>query len=336
MSVREIARRAGVSSATVSRAFNDRQSVRPETLKKVLQCYSELGRKPRKYRRQQTKIRGGKGRMAQKRVFFLFPSPEHTVSSDAHRLLEGATIEAKRQGATMMIGYLSDPDCMPLSENEQNPDGLLIFGKSVSQNHAALLHDIPTVWVYSGEMLSWGDRIQPDHFLIGVKSLRYFADKGLTCVCVVTDHTDNCTEYGGQRLSGFQAAASQYGIKCHVLRGEFDYRKDGEATAQKYSRQVVDKFLTLDPRPQGIFVANLLGACIHGVLISCGMIPMKDVIMIAGDKTLVPKYLDPLPVTIDVHVKEAGSMATKMLLWRMENPDALQIRYLTQADLVLP
>src|SRR5260221_3640661 len=44
--LRELARRSGVSQATVSRALNDRADVSPETRRRVLELAAELGYSP--------------------------------------------------------------------------------------------------------------------------------------------------------------------------------------------------------------------------------------------------------------------------------------------------
>lgn len=328
MSLSEIAKKAGVSTATVSRALNDRNSVKPKTLDKVLTAYAEVGVTPRKYRRRK--------RMSHKngkKLLCLF-SPIDQRSADAHQLLEGLSLESKRRGAEIYVNYLQGSDCEPIPESYK-PDGAVIFGKNFSPAQIEALQHIPAIWLYSGDEIPARDRVQPDHYSVGVKALNHLADKGYQEVCVFAPPETSCVASGIQRLAGFQMAALQREIPCHIIRGS-DRPPENDKEINTYCRKSIDQFLALSPRPQGIFVTHRFGSAIYSLLIDRGIKPMRDLTLIGGDTARFPDFISPRPVTVNVYPKEVGETAISILFWRFDNPHALPVRCLTRANLVVP
>ncbi len=146
-SLRIIAERAGVSTATVSRALNDRAGVNPETREQILRIATELGYAP------SMPARG----LATSRTYTLglitYERQPQPIASYHIEILRGADEEARRHGYHVIITFvdrdgMADANHLPLLM-EQRIDGLILVGPSLKTSFILQLHrsDVPIVLV---------------------------------------------------------------------------------------------------------------------------------------------------------------------------------------------
>lgn len=85
---------------------------------------------------------------------------------------------------------------------------------------------------------------------------------------------------------------------------------------------LVDRFLTLDPRPAGIFVPNdYMTALCYGALRDRGIEPMRDVDVISCNNE--PAYqllMSPAPATIDIGAERTGRACVEQLIREIRRP----------------
>ena len=63
---------------------------------------------------------------------------------------------------------------------------------------------------------------------------------------------------------------------------------------------------------------------------------MRDVLLVAGDRAVVQRHLDPTPFLIDIKPRAIGQLAVQLLLTRLSMPDAPRITQLVEPELILP
>ncbi len=146
-SLQEIAELAGVSTATVSRALNDRPGVNPETRKEILRIAREMGYTPNVAAKS----------LATSRTFTLgcvtyYHSPQ-PISSYHVQIVQGIDQEARQRGYHVITTFvdletMADGLRFPLI-TEQRVDGLVLVGPALKASFIIELYrsHIPLVLV---------------------------------------------------------------------------------------------------------------------------------------------------------------------------------------------
>jgi LacI family transcriptional regulator len=151
----DVARRAGVSIATVSRAINNLEGLRPATRARVMAAVEELGYSPDATARS---LSSG----AHATIGFLFTSRAHEaylagqapeVDHEAllfdHDITRGAMWRAQLEGYTMMIAYVDSRSAASTARDMLGrTDGLIVVDRAVDEDVLAWLsHRKPVVAV---------------------------------------------------------------------------------------------------------------------------------------------------------------------------------------------
>jgi LacI family transcriptional regulator len=344
--VYDVAERAGVSIATVSRVLRQPDAVRPATRERVLDTVSELGYVPS----------GSARGLAERRTGVLglyFPGfdasedapvldvladdqgevPPFTVEQASvdtgaphptmlflDEVLRGAELEAWKQGFVLMIGVgRGDPARETVRDIAGRVDGLMVLAQSVPDDVLArLARRIPVV-VLSGP--ARGDSY--DHVTVSnaeamselTRLVLAQADPGrLAFLGGPEDSPD-----GAQRWEGFAAAVREAGIDIDdviVLRGDFT-RASGHAAAEELVGRGAGG------APSVLVAANdqmALGAI--DAFRSAGIRVPHDVRVTGFDGIEAAALSRPTLTTVRQPMIDLGRAAVQLLAKRLEQPDA--------------
>ncbi|MBT2486855.1 LacI family DNA-binding transcriptional regulator [Microbacterium sp. ISL-108] len=346
--VYDVADRAGVSIATVSRVLRSPEAVRPVTRERVLDAVSALGYVPS----------GSARGLAERRTGVLglyFPGfdaadeapnldvladvgaavPPYTVIRDgaepdaatpdgAHptmlfldEVLRGAELEAWKQGFVLMVGVgRDDPDRSTVRDMAGRVDGLMVLASSVPDDVLArLARRIPVV-VLSGPPR--GDHY--DHVTVSNAEamaeltrhvLSQVQGERLAFLAGPPDSPD-----GIQRRDGFATAVQEAGIpmdEVTVVHGDFT-RASGRRAAEE---------LMASGLPDGLIAANdqmALGAL--DVFRTSGVRVPEDVLVTGFDGIEAAALSRPPLTTIRQPMIDLGRAAVQVLARRLEQPGA--------------
>jgi LacI family transcriptional regulator len=332
----QVAKVAGVSPATVSRVLNRGTSVSRETAQKVRQAIKSVGYRPAP----PAERRGPKARMhlplRHNTIAFLWTAgrtPAQTPTGIG--LLEGASTALRKHRVSVVVDYLGDPADLPPLIASEKLDGLLLHGPEPDAGLAGKLRRFPVVWVLSPGSRVWGDRVQPDHRLVGRQAFDFLAPKSKSLACMTYRPALVGYEFFAERADAFAQRCRLYGMPLATLGAEIEQPHD-DAGRFKAAEAMVAAFAKVSPRPDGLFVANELGSYVHDQLRQRKIRPMRDVTLICGDKEHCPQHLDPVPVKVEVHSHSIGRLAAELLLWRLTNPSAPYVTQLVQPALIVP
>jgi DNA-binding LacI/PurR family transcriptional regulator len=356
----QVAKLAGVSTATVSRVLNERNVVSEETVTRVRQAMKRIGYHPPPPGAR----RGPKAHLhaplQHRAIAFLWTGPQirnpaaevgeqSDLSATAwpggtqpsqtltgHSLLQGAAGALRKHWVGITVDYLYTPGHIPSVIESRKVDGLLLHGPQPDGTLTAKLREFPSVWLLYSGAHDWGDRVQPDHRAVGRKALEYFASEKCRNVCCITYRPkwpDN--RYHTERANAFEQFAGLRGVSSVTLGAEFD-EPEGSQELYELGEKLVDEFIKLKPRPQGLFVANNLGYYVHEHLRRRGVEPMKDVLYICGDREVVYQHMDPVPIKVDIHSQQIGRLAVELLIMRLANRDAPRTTLMVEPSLIIP
>lgn len=305
----DVAKRAGVSIATVSRILNSPDKVNSETRERVLVAIDDLGFVPKAEAR--ARALRQTGRIGVITPFFTAPSFVQRLRGIAEALspknyeLVVYTVDSTNH----LQSYLST---LPLTSNL---DGLIILSLPVGDTEVKRLieNGLPTVLVeYPHPKLNC---VEIDDVQGGHMAATYLLAKGHRRVAFLGD-TD-LPEYSihpvSLRLNGFRQTLREAGIEIpetFVCLAPY---------SQEQTRQVAKELLNLPEPPTAIFAATDFQAL--GVLKAARELNVKvpeQLAVIGFDDLDMAEYAD--LTTICQHLDESGRLAVEILLSQVESP----------------
>lgn len=337
MSVMEVAKKAGVSIATVSRVLNDHPAVHPETVRLVRQAMVKVKYDPHAIRRG-PRIGKRSSRTAATTIgivtvgvthecYFKLPVFAAAVSS--------VTRAAAANHLNLAIDEVLDAD--HLSERLQSGvlSGALVFAASSAQRALvdALRKVMPIVRVMGSELAARGvDQVLPDNLAIGHLALEYLFERGCRELAFVTTIPD--LEAMQLRELAFRSAAKASGLASPVTFAPASEQSTPPFSQSVQLEAIADAIAAHTPRPTGIFVSQDIETIgLYPLLMARGIHPGRDVTIISCNNEESISILRPRPASIDYGADEIGRRAVTRLLNRIAHPEEPSMRMLVAAHI---
>lgn len=321
---------AGVSTATVSRVINSNGIVNDETRGKILRAIDKIGYEPSTRQRK----RSSSASILKYRNFAMIwtAPPSAALSQTGQKMMLGIIEAMKPLGAKLSIDHIDRPGYMPPLILEGKIDGVLLHGPEPSPEICNRLRALPSVWLLQAGSTSFGDHVQPDHYLAGELACKHLIEAGCQNLCCIS-FTPALTPplYWQTRALGFKTVAELHRIPFTMIE-QPELESEDMQSRQRAAEKAVAEFKNLSPRPDGLFVSNDLCILVHRELLNQGIVPMKDLMFISGND----EYLNPQTVGIDVFDRSIGNLAVQALLWRIRNPQMPVVTHSIKPELVIP
>jgi len=307
--IRDVARHAGVSAATVSRVLNDSPLVLEPTRERVQASVAELG-----YRLNATARNLSIGRAMAIGVvvpFFTAPSVIERLRGVVERLGRG-----ERREYDLMLFDVEAPEQRPFEQlvGGDRVAGLLIISLSISDAEVAALarDELPAVLVDATH--PGLPRVVIDNVRGGELAAEHLLARGHRRIGFVGDHPDN--PYGftssEDRRLGFQAALGRAGVSYdHALERVGSHGREPAG-------ELAQTLLLLPEPPTAIFAASDLQAI--GVLKAAerlGVRVPEQLAVIGFDDVDLAEIVG--LTTIHQPLREGGALAADLLLAAIED-----------------
>jgi LacI family transcriptional regulator len=318
--IKDVAERASVSVATVSRVLNADPKVDPGYRERVRKAVAELGYRPnrlaRNLRRQQMDALG-----------IVVPDIENPHFAEVVRIIEGIAIElgyrvlvcntdedAERQAACLRM--LADERVSGIVLSPSDPDG------SIDQ-----LRDlgIPVVTIDRALSHAETDLIVADNVPAVRTATQRLIDAGHQRIAFVGGRSD--VETGSERQEGYVAAVEGAGLRRILASGAF--RRDT-------ARDAVTALLRAQDPPSALIVANNLMAL--GALQAvrdCGLSVPGDIAVIAVDNPDWAELLDPPLTVLAQPIRAMATQAAELLIRRIRGEDFEPVHQTHPLELIL-
>ncbi|MEU6131641.1 LacI family DNA-binding transcriptional regulator [Saccharopolyspora sp. NPDC047091] len=301
--ISDVAARAGVSTATVSRALNGKSSVDPALAARVVAAADELGYRPngpaRNLRKQETAV-----------LALIISDIENPFFTAISRGVEDV---AHAAGYSVVLCN-SDDD--PSKEREYLDVALQerVAGVLVSptgrEESAALLraHAVPVV-ALDRPLPGGGDTVLVDSGGAARSATLHLVDEGYRRIGCLTGPSGMPT--ADARLAGYREGLRTAGLTDAGLVRHTEFRAAG---ARRAARQLLDR----PEPPDALLVAN--NAMAVGVLETLGELglrPGRDVGVIAFDDAPWATLLDPPLSVVAQPAYDVGALGAQLLLRRI-------------------
>ncbi len=321
--IKDVAKTAQVSVATVSRVLNQDKNVSPQTRQKVLEVVQKVGYTPnmlgRNLRRKNTE-----------RVLVLIPSLSNQFLSGVIRGVESA---AKEKDLQVMISAThndraAEEGYLEMLDN-RSVDGIILVGSTLEREEISrLANQYPLVmcseWIEGAAVSAVGI----DNERAAFDAVNALLSGGRKRVAVIS----NEEVYSARlRTQGYRRALAQAGVP---------YRQEYEVDHYEYTyragMRACRKLMALPEPPDAIFaVSDELAAGVCKALIEQGITPGREVDVFGFDNTTMSKVVTPSISTVSQPRKKIGETALELLWERMEHPEGNYRLVLLPHELVL-
>lgn len=315
VSVSDIAQKAGVSPATVSRVLHGGHGVSREKVEAVRRVLDASKAMPR--------MRNSGAQSSRRSVALLMLEPDslHSSSIDLYRTVLHLEAALRAHKIELIFSVVNDKSGLPRSVMEGKVDGLLLAGSTYSPRYKASLDSLPSVWLTShreGE----GDISLAGNEDVGRMAAEYFMERGhksLAYLQIPEEHPVHKT-----RCEFFEFTATRAGVRVARFSAKMPEFSADEFANWQALYDCVEKqigvLVKTSPMPTGIFVPlGMLTGLVYRALAAHGKVPGRDVEVLCCDQTMAMlSALAPRPGVIQVDTAAIAQRAVEELLARLD------------------
>jgi len=297
ITIKDVAREAGVSIATVSNALNGSDVVNPKTREHVLEAARRLNYIPN--------VNGRQLRAAQTNNIGLFVTS--MTGSYYGNMADSIHYLCQKYGYQLQI-FIVDENKSPLPHlQNQSIDGAIILfdGLSDSEKQQLIKNPVPIVFMdqeTAGPNISSVIYESYEHGRMAAEYLLGLGHRDMMHIYGMPNNYDSV-----QRMKGFSDALEKAGVplrKENILSGRFE-----QAAAYRSMHRFLQEGFRL---PDAVFAANDLSAlgCMEALKEYNIRIP-EDISIIGCDDHILSGYVTPGLTTIRTHMEELGVEAAR-------------------------
>ncbi len=325
VSIKDVAKEAGVSATTVSYVLNrtPSETISSETTQRVLEAARKLNYVPNLNARS---LSSRKSNLIGVLIPQTEPGKEFMFSNPFYgELLSSIEYTARQNGYHLLLsGTQEDQDYVSVARN-RGVDGIIIVGTYPGKNLEALKTiDVPIVLVDS--------YVKDDAFLtIGIEdrdgarmATEYLIANGHRQIAFISG---SIREHGvnSKRYQGFCAAMSAAGLTVaeqDVYAGTVDY---------EYGLQAAQEYLRRGKKQTAAFVtADVISMGLLKGLLEQGLHIPDDLSIVSFDDVYLAQMSYPSLTTIHQNISEKGAKAVQLIL------DAVQSGQKEHSECILP
>jgi len=321
--IKEVAKLAGVSVATVSRVLNDSSSVLPETRDRVCEAIAKLNYQPnllaRNLRRSETKL-----------ILAIIPSISNMFFS---QVVKGMHNKARKHGYNLLLCDTEEDDgsldaYLDMLRFHQ-ADGVIFVSSAVNKNKLAeIAGTYPVVQCseYNEDLdLSY---VTIDNKLAAYQAVQHLIKTGKKRIALI-----NGFDYHSStrlRLEGYKQALADNGIEfCDELVRQGTY---GLKSGLRVTRQL----LSLKQPPDGILAgSDMMAIGAIKFIKQMGMRVPEDIGVVGFDDTRVTSIFEPSVTSISQPMFDLGQCSVEILLKKINSSDSYEEKLILEHELVI-
>ena len=309
ITIRDVAKRAGVSTATVSRVLNKSKKVHFRTRRLVEDACEELGfyRDPIA-----AALRTGKSNT----VHLLIERFDGNFIPD---ILVGIEGKADREGYRLVVSKLDAAVSGIWEPSNQYIDGIIVISDSVhtlNLSEVAGRDNIPLICVYSYSQNPRYPSVLPDDYQGAYLAVQHLADSGCKAVGFISGPSD--WPASQDRLRAYKQAVKDFALKDDpdlIEVGDWSTESGYRACQSLLRKAAFDGlFAGNDPMAMGAIYAFKE----HGLEVP------RDVAVVGFDDAVFCRYVRPTLSSIAMPLKELGEVAMDNLISMIRNNGQLK------------
>ncbi|WP_010184919.1 LacI family DNA-binding transcriptional regulator [Sphingomonas sp. PAMC 26605] len=309
--IRDVARAANVSIATVSRALNGHGNVRANLRERVQTAAAALGYVPHTGARSLSLARTNA-------IGVMLPDLHGEFYSEA---LRGIDAEASARGLQLLLSNMHGDQrgTETLRFMRGRVDALIIMAPDIDPERllAHLPPSLPTVLISCPDVAADHPQFRIDNVAAADAMVEHLVASGRRRIVHLSGPRGN--RDAEERIAGYSVAMSRHGLSPRVLTGDFE-EESGTAAAQA--------LLAEAERADALFAANDMMAIGALVAFQRAGLGVPDDIAIAGfDDIPLARFVTPALTTMRVGIAEIGAEAVSRVAAILAGANDTAIRW---------
>lgn len=298
-SIREVAKRAGVSPATVSRVINGTARVDEEKRERVEKAIEETGFRPNELAR-------ALYRKSSKIIGVIVPDIENPFFSELAKAIEK---EAYEQEYRILLCNSDDQKEKELANLQMlaqlQADGVILMTNTGEKSQSYEAVSMPIVFVdRRSDEMGQTSVIEADHYAGGKLAAEHLIACGCRKITCIRGPQELSS--GKKRYEGYREVCRQYSMKERFVDSTYKYEDGGKAAEEVLRRY---------PDTDGIIACNdMTAVSVYKVLQKRGYRVPDDIQIIGFDGVKFGRFLTPELTTVAQPIKEMGKCAVQMIL----------------------
>jgi DNA-binding LacI/PurR family transcriptional regulator len=327
ITIRDVAKLAGTSTATVSKVINGSPSISDATIERVKKAMKELDYTPN--RRAQIFAR-----QATLNIAFITCLERDAAFSNPHmfEIMSGLQAALERKGYTLtLVGVHSDQiSLIDAMIAQKSVDGIVIHASVATKNLAQLIFKTHFPHIVIGtpnfkSELCWIDNNNP---YSGQMAAGHLIDMGRRRIAFIGGTHEDAISY--DRWQGALKTMQERHISV-----KDEYLKQGNSTHEDGYRMMCE-LLQLKQRPDSVICANneIALGCMKALNQKKIAIP-QEIAVITFDDYPFSRITDPMLTVVNIDVYDLGVEAGKLILNKIKKPNLQVQSYSTLPMLIV-
>lgn len=328
ITIKDVAKMAGVSFSTVSKVINRSPTISPTTIERVNAAIKELDYHPNITARNFAK-------KSTRNIAFIMKIEKNVAFTMPHlfEIMCGLQQALAKKNYTLTIlstdSEESEIELLKKIATERSADGIVLHGSVVTRGVAALMKKLGFPHLAIGKLafestISWVDT---NNMLSGEIAANFLFKRGYKRPAFIGGSEEDFIT--GHRLRGVQSAAEGAGSpipECYI--------KLGDSTKER-SAALMDELLGEDERPDSVVCSNnsiAIGA-VKSIKARGLAIPV-DIAVISFDDYPFSRMIEPMLTVVDIDMFDMGLQVGVSILRMIKNP-SLQMQSYTTIPVIL-
>lgn len=328
VTIKDVARAAGVSTATVSKVINKLPTISEATAARINQIMKEMNYHPNQ-RAQNF------ARRSTHNIFFITRLERNTAFTNPHmfEIMSGLQNILTGKNYTLSLRSVTAEDELEVIDRiitQHSADGIVIHASVITKEMSAkiLRAGFPHIIIGCPNFNSQLCWIDNNNYLSGEIAANHLLEQGYRRIAFLGGKRNDMIST--RRLEGAATALAD-----KKLEMKEEYIRRGESTRQDGYR-MMEEILSLEQHPDAVICANnhiALGA-MKSAMQHKLQIP-KELGVITFDDYPFSRITDPMMTVVNIDVYDVGIQAGKLILNKIKNPNLQVQSYTTLPSLII-
>ena len=314
VSIKDVAKKAGVSISTVSKALNDKSSVSSSTIERIKQTAEDMGYVPnsraRVFATKETK-----------QIVFIADIPKDTAFYNPHvfEIIMGLQHSVSKSGYSLIVESVEKKEALEYISSlykKNMADALVVHASIITKRLESLIvkSNLPHLIIGQPDYQSTLSWIDTDNTLSGAIAIRHLLKKDYYPVAFVGGKADDMIS-----LHRFEGAERE--LKQNNLNFEDQYVLSSSSTIVS-GMNAAKKILKMEKPPRSVLCANsVIAFGMMQELRNQNVRVPKDIAVMTFDRYPFSDFTEPRVTSVDMNMYEIGEEAGSILIKNLSHPN---------------